>query len=130
MTSATLGSKGLNDLAASASILGIAAVMAQSLEARDCSSLRMLSLQQLIAVTGAEGEPEEIVAAAELLSRPEIGLLAAFGMIFDPDGSEYSLEDEEFAEFRRSGTAVHPQWGTILPAERVQVFYDAAPSAS
>lgn len=129
MTSATLGLDCLKDVIAPAKVADLAAGMAAGLAKRNCSQLRMLSLGQLAEIAGVTGDMSDIAAAAEILCLPKIGKLTMFGMIFDEDGTGHALEAEEFADFRRSGEAVHPHWGTILSAERVQVFYDAAPSA-
>lgn len=130
MTSAALGTDCLKDVIAPRNVAELAATMAARLSARDCKDLRMLSIGQLAEITGTRGALADLLAAAEILCLPKIGILTMFGMIFDADGQEHALEDEDFSEFRRSGVAVHPHWGTILPAERVQIFYDASSSVS
>jgi hypothetical protein len=90
---------------------------------------RMLGREDLRRLAAAPCAPEDIEAAVTLLSRDEIGALEAFGMVHDPETDDLvEFPDEDFAEFRKSGLAVHPVSGEIVPGAAVMIFHASRPS--
>lgn len=85
---------------------------------------RMLGNDALAQLAGRPCARQDLADAAALLSRDEIGVLAPFGMVHDPEEDELiEIDVEDFAEFLKSGIAVHPLSGEIIPAAAVSIFH-------
>jgi hypothetical protein len=85
---------------------------------------RMLGHDALAQLAGRPCARQDLADAAALLARDEIGVLAPFGMVHDPEEDEIiELLEEDFAEFLATGVAVHPLSGEIIPGAAVSIFH-------
>lgn len=78
------------------------------------SELKVLTFRTLAGAAGRKPFDADLLAAINILSG-SLSLLDAHAFFVDENDKEYELDDEEFAEARRSGEIVHPVSGELIP---------------
>lgn len=89
-----------------------------SLPPQEGSFLTLSSLQNLLDSNEID---ENLVRAVQFLTSSQFHLLKAHGQFVDNDGTEHTLDDEEFDEVLLNGTIAHPSTGNVLDNARDMV---------
>ncbi len=82
----------------------------------------MLTYNALSGLAGRDKVDTDMVSAINFLTSSRWALLEAHGQFVADDGSEFSLDDDDFQHLLATGELIHPATGDPVPDARTKVM--------